>query len=123
MGGTASATRRRDGNHESRRAGNGRVRDPGRAHSGRRSRLDPDARRWDRRLLWAPARPFPGAGLKLDMSGSRRGMRNRVSIRRRLPAQSLVEVACVLPLLMLAGAGVIQFSLWMHAEGVVTAAV
>ena len=50
-------------------------------------------------------------------------MRHRVSIRRRLPAQSLLELACVLPLLMLAGAGVIQFSLWMHAEGVVTAAV
>jgi Flp pilus assembly protein TadG len=32
-------------------------------------------------------------------------------------------VAFVLPLLMLAGAGVVQFSLWMHAEGVVTAAV
>jgi Flp pilus assembly protein TadG len=38
-------------------------------------------------------------------------------------AQSLVEVALVLPLLILAGAGVIQFALWMHAEGVVTAAV
>ena len=50
-------------------------------------------------------------------------MRHRVSIRRRLPAQSLLELACVLPLLMLTGAGVIQFSLWMHAEGVVTAAV
>jgi Flp pilus assembly protein TadG len=50
-------------------------------------------------------------------------MRHRVSVRRRLAAQSLVEVACVLPLLMLAGAGVMQFSLWMHAEGVVTAAV
>jgi Flp pilus assembly protein TadG len=32
-------------------------------------------------------------------------------------------MALVLPLLILAGAGVIQFSLWMHAEGVVTAAV
>ena len=42
---------------------------------------------------------------------------------RRMPAQSLVELAFVLPLLILAGAGVIQFSLWMHAEGVVTAAV
>ena len=38
-------------------------------------------------------------------------------------AQSLVEMALVLPLLILAGVGVIQFSLWMHAEGVVTAAV
>jgi TadE-like protein len=38
-------------------------------------------------------------------------------------AQSLVEVAFMLPLLILAGAGVVQFSLWMHAEGVVTAAV
>jgi Flp pilus assembly protein TadG len=38
-------------------------------------------------------------------------------------AQSLVEVALVLPLLILAGAGVVQFSLWMHAEGIVTAAV
>ena len=38
-------------------------------------------------------------------------------------AQSLVEMALVLPLLILAGARVIQFSLWMHAEGVVTAAV
>ena len=43
--------------------------------------------------------------------------------RRRMPAQSLVEVAFVLPLLILAGAGVVQFSLWMHAEGIVTAAV
>ena len=42
---------------------------------------------------------------------------------RRMRAQSLVEVAFVLPLLILAGAGVVQFSLWMHAEGVVTAAV
>jgi hypothetical protein len=44
-------------------------------------------------------------------------------IRRRAPAQNLVEVAFVLPLLILAGAGVVQFSLWMHAEGIVTAAV
>jgi|SRR5438552_16295894 len=44
-------------------------------------------------------------------------------IRPRHRAQSFVEVALVLPLLMLAGAGVVQFSLWMHAEGVVTAAV
>ena len=43
-------------------------------------------------------------------------------IRGRMRAQSLVEVAFVLPLLILAGAGVVQFSLWMHAEGVVTAA-
>src|SRR6516164_2555047 len=42
---------------------------------------------------------------------------------RRVGAQSLVEVACVLPLLVLAGAGVVQFSLWMHAEGIITAAV
>jgi hypothetical protein len=48
---------------------------------------------------------------------------DRVPMLRRMPAQSLVEVAFVLPLLVLAGAGVIQFSLWMHAEGVVTAAV
>jgi Flp pilus assembly protein TadG len=38
-------------------------------------------------------------------------------------AQGIVEVAFVLPLLILAGTGVVQFSLWMHAEGVVTAAV
>ena len=44
------------------------------------------------------------------------------SPRRRAPAQSLVEVALAFPLLILSGAGVIQFSLWMHAEGVVTAA-
>jgi Flp pilus assembly protein TadG len=43
-------------------------------------------------------------------------------VRGRMRAQSLVEVAFVLPLLILAGAGVVQFSLWMHAEGVVTAA-
>ena len=43
-------------------------------------------------------------------------------IRGRLRAQSLVEMAFVLPLLILAGAGVVQFSLWMHAEGIVTAA-
>jgi hypothetical protein len=42
---------------------------------------------------------------------------------RRVRAQSLVEVACVLPLLILSGAGVVQFSLWMHAEGIITAAV
>ena len=42
-------------------------------------------------------------------------------IRGRLRAQSLVEMAFVLPLLILAGAGVVQFSLWMHAEGIVTA--
>ena len=41
--------------------------------------------------------------------------------RRR--AQSIVEVAVTFPLLILAGVGVIQFALWMHAEGVVTAAV
>jgi TadE-like protein len=57
------------------------------------------------------------------VSGSGNGIRHRVSVRRLLPAQGLVEAACVLPLLMLAGAGVIQFSLWMHAESVVTAAV
>src|SRR5689334_22076354 len=44
-------------------------------------------------------------------------------VRSRHRGQSFVEVALVLPLLMLAGAGVVQFSLWMHAEGVVTAAV
>lgn len=49
-------------------------------------------------------------------------MSNRLSIRRRALGQSLVEVGLVLPLLMLAGAGVVQFSLWMHAEGVITAA-
>ena len=42
---------------------------------------------------------------------------------RRIRAQSLVEAAFVLPLLILAAAGVVQFSLWMHAEGIVTAAV
>jgi hypothetical protein len=41
----------------------------------------------------------------------------------RSSAQALVEAAFVFPLLILAGAGVQQFSLWMHAEGVVTAAV
>lgn len=46
-----------------------------------------------------------------------------VHIRRRSPAQTFVEAAFVIPLLMLAGTGVVQFSLWMHAEGVVTAAV
>jgi len=50
-------------------------------------------------------------------------MCNHPRIRRRMRAESFVEVALVLPLLMLAGAGVVQFSLWMHAEGVVTAAV
>jgi len=44
-------------------------------------------------------------------------------VRRRVRAQSIVEVAVVFPLLILAGVGVIQFALWMHAEGVVTAAV
>jgi Flp pilus assembly protein TadG len=44
-------------------------------------------------------------------------------VRRRLRAQSIVEVAVIFPLLILAGVGVIQFALWMHAEGVVTAAV
>jgi Flp pilus assembly protein TadG len=44
-------------------------------------------------------------------------------MRCRVPAQSLVEAAFVLPLLILAGASVVQFSLWMHAEGIVTAAV
>ncbi len=43
--------------------------------------------------------------------------------RRRVRAQSIVEVAVTFPLLILAGVGVIQFALWMHAEGVVTAAV
>ena len=43
--------------------------------------------------------------------------------RRRARAQSLVEVALAFPLLILAGTGVIQFSLWMHAQGVITAAV
>jgi hypothetical protein len=42
---------------------------------------------------------------------------------RRGRAQSLVEVALAFPLLILAATGVIQFSLWMHAQGVVTAAV
>ena len=49
-------------------------------------------------------------------------MREHGHIRPRHRGQSFVEVALVLPLLMLAGAGVVQFSLWMHAEGVVTAA-
>jgi len=40
-----------------------------------------------------------------------------------MQAQSIVEVAVVFPLVVLAGVGVIQFALWMHAEGVVTAAV
>ncbi len=48
---------------------------------------------------------------------------DRLPVPRRMFAQSFVEVAFVLPLLVLAGVGVIQFSLWMHAEGVVTAAV
>lgn len=49
---------------------------------------------------------------------------NRVMSRGgRKRAQSLVEVALAFPLLILAGVGVVQFSLWMHAEGVVTAAV
>ena len=43
--------------------------------------------------------------------------------RRSARAQSLVEVALTFPLLILAGVGIIQFALWMHAEGVVTAAV
>jgi len=43
--------------------------------------------------------------------------------RKQAAAQALVEAAFVFPLLILAGAGVVQFSLWMHAEGVVTAAV
>ena len=43
--------------------------------------------------------------------------------RRRLRAQALVEAALVFPLLILTSAGVLQVSLWMHAEGVVTAAV
>jgi len=38
-------------------------------------------------------------------------------------AQAILEVALAFPLLILAGTGVIQFSLWMHAEAVVTAAV
>ena len=42
---------------------------------------------------------------------------------RRMRGQSLVEVALVLPLLILAATGVVQFSLWMHAEGIVTATV
>ena len=50
-------------------------------------------------------------------------MREHGHIRPRHRAQSFVEAALVLPLLMLAGAGVVQFSLWMHAEGVITAAV
>ncbi len=50
-------------------------------------------------------------------------MREHGHIRPRHRGQSFVEAALVLPLLMLAGAGVVQFSLWMHAEGVITAAV
>jgi hypothetical protein len=46
-----------------------------------------------------------------------------MSHSQRARAQSLVEVALAFPLLILAGTGVIQFSLWMHAQGVVTAAV
>ena len=42
---------------------------------------------------------------------------------RRMRAQAILEVALAFPLLILAGTGVIQFSLWMHAEAVVTAAV
>ena len=42
---------------------------------------------------------------------------------RRMRAQAILEVALAFPLLLLAGTGVIQFSLWMHAEAVVTAAV
>ena len=51
------------------------------------------------------------------------GVHEHMRMRRRVRAQSLVEVALVLPLLMLAGAGVVQFSMWMHAEGIVRAAV
>jgi Flp pilus assembly protein TadG len=40
-----------------------------------------------------------------------------------MPAQAVIEAAFVFPLLILAGTGVLQFSLWMHAEAVVTAAV
>lgn len=40
-----------------------------------------------------------------------------------MPGQAMIEAALGLSLLILAGAGVLQFSLWMHAEGVVTAAV
>jgi hypothetical protein len=43
------------------------------------------------------------------------------TVRQR--GQSLIEVALVFPLLILAAVGVVQFALWMHAEGVVTAAV
>jgi len=50
-------------------------------------------------------------------------MKGLTPARRRVRAQSIVEVAVVFPLLILAGVGVIQFALWMHAEGVVTAAV
>src|SRR5436305_14027362 len=48
---------------------------------------------------------------------------NGVDGRRRLRGQALVEAALVFPLLILTSTGVLQFSLWMHAEGVVTAAV
>jgi hypothetical protein len=40
-----------------------------------------------------------------------------------MPGQAMLEAALAFSLLILAGAGVLQFSLWMHAEGVVTAAV
>jgi hypothetical protein len=50
-------------------------------------------------------------------------MRDHACVRCRAPAQSVVEVAFVIPLLVLAGMGVVQFSMWMHAEAVVTAAV
>jgi Flp pilus assembly protein TadG len=46
-----------------------------------------------------------------------------MSDSQRMRAQNLVEMALVLPVLILAGTGVVQFSLWMHAEGIVTAAV
>ncbi len=50
-------------------------------------------------------------------------MNGPTSPRRSARGQSLVEVALIFPLLILAGVGAVQFALWMHAEGVVTAAV
>src|SRR5712691_7310297 len=70
---------------------------------------------------WAEQRPKrEGASVVNRRTSVMKGLR---PARRRVRAQSIVEVAVVFPLLILAGVGVIQFALWMHAEGVVTAAV
>jgi Flp pilus assembly protein TadG len=38
------------------------------------------------------------------------------------PGQAMLETALIIPLVMLAAVGVMQFALWMHAESIVTAA-